>query len=60
MQTSSPRDLRSRLEAADGERALCLWDAPAKPNFKSSSTDHFGHAAVNDVFPVQVNFFEGT
>jgi hypothetical protein len=51
--------LRSFVEAADGTRALCLWEAPDQVGLQENLDRDFGHAVVNEVFPVQVNYFEG-
>ncbi len=52
-------DLRSFVQAADGTRALCLWDAPSQAGLQAELDRIFGHAVVNDVFPVEVSYFEG-
>ena len=41
------------VEAADGERALCLWAPPAKPNSRAARPT-FGHAAVNGLITCRV------
>jgi hypothetical protein len=52
-------DLRSFVQAEDGSRALCLWEAPSQAELQQSLDRFFGHAVVNDVFPVEVSFFAG-
>ncbi len=52
-------DLHSFVEATDGARAFCLWEAPDQEGLQRAVDRFFGHAVVNDVFPVRVNYFEG-
>jgi hypothetical protein len=52
-------NLRSFVQAADGTRALCLWEAPSQAGLQENLDRIFGHAVVNDVFPVEVSYFEG-
>jgi len=40
--------IRSFVEAADGNRALCLWDAPSQAELQEQLDRTFGQAAVND------------
>lgn len=55
----APGSLRSFVESTDGTRALCLWEAPDLNALKEHLDRLYGHAVVNDVFPVKVNYFEG-
>ena len=52
-------NLRSFVEAADGTRAFCLWEAPSQAALQEELDRTLGHAAANEVIPVQVNHFEG-
>ena len=47
-------DLRSFVQAVDGSRAVCLWDAPDADGLRERLDRFFGTAAVNDVFRVEV------
>jgi hypothetical protein len=51
--------LRAFVEAVDGTRAVCMWEAPTQAGLQEHVDRLFGHAVVNDVFPVQVSYFEG-
>jgi hypothetical protein len=50
-------NLRSLVEDDDRTRAVCLWEAPDEAGLHENLDRIFGHAVVNDVFPVQVNYF---
>lgn len=52
-------ELRSFVEGLDGTRAVCLWDAPSQEELQADVDRIFGHACVNEVFPVDVAFFQG-
>ena len=51
--------LRSTVEATDGTRALCLWDAPSQAELQETLDSVLARVAINDVFPVEVGYFEG-
>ncbi|MCW2805263.1 MAG: hypothetical protein JWN06_3480 [Propionibacteriaceae bacterium] len=44
--------------AVDQSRALCVWQAPGAEALQAWLDDTFGHAAVNLVFPANVNILE--
>jgi hypothetical protein len=52
-------NLRSFVEASDGTRAFCLWEAPSQAALQEELDRTLGPAAVNEVIPVRVNHFEG-
>jgi len=39
-------------------RAMCVWRAPSADALQEWLDQNFGHAAVNHVFPVDVNIIE--
>ena len=54
-------NLRSFVEADDGTRAVCLWEAPdpARVEGQSSSRSSFGNAVATTSSLSRVNYFEG-
>lgn len=44
--------------AVDKSRAFCVWQAPSADALQEWLDQFFGHAAVNHVFPVDVNLIE--
>ena len=44
--------------AVDKSRAFCVWRAPSADALQEWLDQVFGHAAVNHVFPVDVNLIE--
>jgi hypothetical protein len=45
-------------EAQDRSRAFCLWRTPSREALQESLDRFFGHAALNEVFPVDVHVLE--
>ncbi len=46
------------VEAQDRSRAMCIWRAPSKEALQESLDGFFGHAVVNEVFPIDVHVLE--
>ncbi len=53
-------DLRSFVEADDHHLAICVWTAPNHGELQQSLDTVFGHAAVNELCPVQIHQMQQT
>ena len=51
--------VHSFVEAEDHHVALCTWEAPSEAALQEALDRTFGHAAVNDVFPVALQVMGG-
>jgi hypothetical protein len=51
--------LHSFVEAEDRHVALCVWEAPNRDALQEVLDRFFGHAAVNEVFPVDLHVMGG-
>ena len=57
--TPSDFHLHSFVEAEDRHVALCVWEAPSSDALQEFLDRSFGHAAVNEVFPVDLRVMGG-
>jgi len=51
--------LHSFAEAQDRHVALCVWEAPSSDALQEALDRFFGHAVVNEVFPVDLHVMGG-
>jgi hypothetical protein len=61
LDNEAPSDLHlhSCVEAEDRHVALCVWEAPSSDALQEFLDRFFGHAAVNEVFPVDLRVMGG-
>ena len=58
--TPSDFHLHSFVEAEDRHVALCVWEAASSDALQEFLDRSFGHAAVNEVFPVDLRVMGGS
>ena len=51
--------LHSFVEAEDRHVAVCVWEAPNRDALQEVLDRYFGHAVVNEVFPVDLHVMGG-